>query len=70
MKTKLLAWLGQFQLAHRLWDSDNQVILRADAQLTRDPLLPIEKFAVGGANTVRGYRDNQLVRDNGLVLSV
>jgi hemolysin activation/secretion protein len=47
-----------------------EVILRADTQLADDPLLPIEQFAVGGANTVRGYRENQLVRDNGLVASI
>jgi hemolysin activation/secretion protein len=44
--------------------------LRANTQLTDDPLLPIEQFAVGGANTVRGYRENQLVRDNGVVASI
>jgi hemolysin activation/secretion protein len=47
-----------------------EVILRANTQLTDDPLLPIEQFAVGGANTVRGYRENQLVRDNGVVASI
>jgi hemolysin activation/secretion protein len=30
----------------------------------------MEKFVVGGAETVRGYRENLLVRDNGLVTSV
>ncbi len=35
-----------------------------------DPLLPVEKFAVGGARTVRGYRENQFVRDNGVVASL
>ena len=67
---QFFAWLGQFQVAHRLWDSDNQVIFRADGQFTPDSLLPIEKFAVGGAESVRGYRENQLVRDNGFILSL
>jgi len=47
-----------------------EVILRTNTQLADDPLLPIEQFSVGGANTVRGYRENQLVRDNGVVASI
>jgi len=63
-------WLGQVQLAQRLPGSNTEFILRADAQLTQDPLLPMEKFVVGGMDTVRGYRENQLVRDNGIVASL
>ena len=44
-------------------------MLRADAQFSRDPLLPLEKFSVGGAVSVRGYRENQYVRDNGVAIS-
>jgi hemolysin activation/secretion protein len=29
----------------------------------------LEQFAIGGRYTVRGYRENQLVRDNGLAAS-
>lgn len=64
------AWLGQLQVAQRLWESDSQLVFRADAQLSADQLLPIEKFSIGGANSIRGYRENQLVRDNGFVLSI
>jgi hemolysin activation/secretion protein len=46
------------------------VIVRGAAQLSADRLLPAEKLAVGGAHTVRGYRENLLVRDNGWVASV
>ena len=63
-------WLGQFQWAERLGNTSTELILRADAQLTNDPLLPMEKFVVGGVDTVRGYRENQLVRDNGVVGSL
>jgi hemolysin activation/secretion protein len=54
----------------RLWDTDNQVLVRVDLQLAEDPLLPLEKLGVGGATTVRGYRENLLVRDNGFIGSV
>lgn len=67
---QFFAWLGQFQYARRFGENNNQLIVRADMQLSRDPLLPLEQFAVGGASTVRGYRENQLVRDNGVIGSV
>jgi hemolysin activation/secretion protein len=63
-------WLGQFQYACRLTDWDLQTILRLDLQLSNDPLLPLEQIAVGGRFSVRGYRENQLVRDNGLIFSI
>lgn len=66
---KFVAWLGQFQWVRRLPGADTQFILRADTQLTPDPLFAIEQFAVGGRYTVRGYRENTFVRDNALVAS-
>jgi hemolysin activation/secretion protein len=68
--TRFLAWLGQFQWTQRLSGSEAQMLFRLDAQLSRDALLPMEKFVVGGRETVRGYRENQLVRDNGVVASL
>jgi hemolysin activation/secretion protein len=47
-----------------------QIILRGEVQIANDPLLPLEKFSVGGATTVRGYIENQFVRDNGIVASI
>jgi hemolysin activation/secretion protein len=68
--SEYFTWLGQMQVAQRLWESDSQLVFRADVQLSADQLLPIEKFSIGGANSIRGYRENQLVRDNGFVLSI
>jgi hemolysin activation/secretion protein len=68
---RFFAWLGQFQWLRRidrLWGS--QALFRTDVQLAASPLLSLEQFAVGGHSTVRGYRENQLVRDNGLVSSL
>jgi hemolysin activation/secretion protein len=79
------AWLGQAQYVRRVQPSltkfftpadasrpaaDWQLVLRASAQVSTDALLPIEQFAVGGVDTVRGYRENQIVRDNGVAASV
>lgn len=66
---RFVSWLGQFQWA-RHFENRSQLIFRTDVQLAADPLLPLERFAVGGANSVRGYRENQLVRDNGWVSSL
>lgn len=63
------AVLGQVQWARRLAPDGKQVVLRADGQYADDVLLPSEKFAIGGIDTVRGYRENQVVRDNGYIAS-
>lgn len=64
------ALLLQFQWAHRFEKSGIQALLRADSQLTNHQLLPLEQFAVGGVHSVRGYRENQLVRDWGYAASL
>lgn len=66
---QFFAWLGQAQYARRLGSSDWQATLRGDVQLTPDPLLAIERIGIGGGDTVRGYRQNELVFDNGWVVS-
>lgn len=66
---RFFSWLGQFQWVQQLL-SRNLLVARIDAQLTPDSLLPLERFSIGGADTVRGYRQNQLVADNGILGSV
>jgi hemolysin activation/secretion protein len=61
-------WIGQAQWVRRFDFGEVKnvrLVARGEAQLTDDRLLPLEKFAIGGADTVRGYRENFLVRDNG-----
>jgi hemolysin activation/secretion protein len=67
---RFVAWLGQFRLLRRLTDWGLQGLTRLDVQLASAPLLPLEQIAVGGHYSVRGYRENQLVRDNALIGSV
>lgn len=64
------AWLGQFQYVHRVLDNGAQVLLRGIVQETPDRLVPLEQIAIGGMPTVRGYLQNQLVRDKGYAASV
>ena len=67
---KFFSWLGQVQYLRRLFDTPAIVVLRADAQWTGDQLLAMEQFSVGGATSVRGYRENQLVRDRAVISGV
>jgi hemolysin activation/secretion protein len=38
--------------------------------LASEALLPLEKFSIGGRYSVRGYRENSYVRDNGANVSL
>ena len=68
---QFFAWLGQFQWVRRFPSLlDSLLIFRTDVQLTPDSLLTLEQFPVGGRYSVRGYRENTLVRDNALVISL
>lgn len=67
---KFDAWLGQFQWLERFHESRSDFVVQANLQLTNEPLLPLEQFAIGGAHSVRGYRENQLVGDNGINFSL
>jgi len=65
--TEFTALILQTQYARRLPFWGAQALARLTGQLTSDPLLPVERLAVGGATTVRGYRENLLVRDEGVI---
>lgn len=67
---QFLVWLAQAQYARRFGEAGYQVILRTDLQLAADPLLSLEQLAIGGLDTVRGYRENELVRDSGVIASI
>jgi hemolysin activation/secretion protein len=70
--SKFITWLGQLQWAHRLpdWLLGTEMLTRVDAQTANDALPALEQFSVGGTRTVRGYRENQFVRDNGVAASL
>ncbi|BAY49944.1 surface antigen D15 domain-containing protein (plasmid) [Scytonema sp. HK-05] len=65
---RFFSWLGQFQWVQQL-SPRALLVTRIDTQLTPDSLLSLEKFSIGGVDTVRGYRQNQVVSDNGVVAS-
>ncbi len=69
--TQFFSWIGQVQGARRFPSLINvQLIGRMDLQLADDPLFPLEQYALGGRYTVRGYRENQMVRDNAFLFTI
>jgi hemolysin activation/secretion protein len=68
--SRYVAYLGQVQYARNLDWRSSQLVLRTATQIASEPLLAIEKYSVGGHSSVRGYRENQFVRDNGVIASV
>lgn len=67
--TNFFAWRLQTQWV-RLLAPETLLLLRGDLQLADRPLLPIEQFGVGGVLSVRGYRQDLLLTDNGFFGSV
>jgi hemolysin activation/secretion protein len=61
---------GQLQYVRELDWLESELHIRGGFQFAFDPLLPVEKLPIGGVNTVRGYRENLFVRDNGLNASI
>ena len=64
-----ISWLAQAQRLQRL-SENNLLVIQSDLQLTPDDLLPSEQFVIGGIQSVRGYRQNARLADNGFRLSV
>jgi len=62
-------WLGQAQVARRVMDNGAQFVWRATLQQTSDRLLSLDRMSIGGIYTVRGYRENELLRDKGHIFN-
>jgi hemolysin activation/secretion protein len=69
---RFTSWLAQLRWASRTdrWIEGSQLLARLDFQLAQDALLPMERIAIGGSHSVRGYHENELVRDSGLIASL
>jgi hemolysin activation/secretion protein len=68
--SRFVSWLAQAQWARRFDPWRLQLIARLVAQISNVHLLPLEQIAVGGRYSVRGYRENTLVRDNAELASL
>ncbi|MGK7935653.1 MAG: ShlB/FhaC/HecB family hemolysin secretion/activation protein [Xenococcaceae cyanobacterium] len=68
--SRFFAWRGQAQWLRRLdAESDINLLLRSDIQLSTSELVPLEQFSIGGINSVRGYRQDILLGDQGVFAS-
>jgi hemolysin activation/secretion protein len=61
---------SNFQYTTRVKLMRSQLSFSMGLQLSNDSLLSLEKYSIGGIHSVRGYRQNQFVRDTGYRASV
>jgi hemolysin activation/secretion protein len=66
--SRFFAWRGQAQWT-RLLVADTLLLVRGDVQIADSSLVPFEQFGIGGQQTVRGYRQDALLADNGVLFS-
>ena len=66
--SRFFSWLLQAQWVRQI-APDTLLLLRSNFQLADRPLVPIEQFGLGGINSVRGYRQDALLGDNGYFAS-
>jgi hemolysin activation/secretion protein len=66
--SRSLSWLGQAQWVKDLGPG-SQWVLRGEVQFADRNLLPSEQLGIGGQSSVRGYRQDALLTDAGLVAS-
>jgi len=67
---RFVAFQGQTHYLHYLSSSLGQINAKFNWQFSPDQLLALEKFSAGGAASVRGYRENQLLANNGASASL
>jgi hemolysin activation/secretion protein len=64
---QFLSWQGQLQWMKQFESTRIEVWNLLSGQLSDDRLFPLEQLSVGGRYSVRGYRENTLLRDNGVL---
>lgn len=68
--SRFFSWLGQAQYVRQLDEAGTLLLARTNMQFTGDRLLSQEQFGIGGMTSVRGYRVDQLLTDNGIFASL
>ncbi|MBR8836733.1 MAG: ShlB/FhaC/HecB family hemolysin secretion/activation protein [Stigonema ocellatum SAG 48.90 = DSM 106950] len=74
--SQFFLWRGQLLYLHRLGEATGKpavapnLLVRCNIQLAGNSLLSREQFSLGGQPTVRGYRQDALLTDNGIFASV
>lgn len=63
---QFFSWLGQAEWLQRFPSTGIELVNFLNVQVADDLLFPLEQMAIGGRYSVRGYRENALLRDNGV----
>jgi hemolysin activation/secretion protein len=66
--SRFISWQGQGRWLKKL-APDTNLVVQGRVQLADRSLLSLEQFAIGGQSTVRGYRQDALLADNGAFVS-
>ncbi len=66
--SRFFSWRGQTQYVYLL-APETLFILRGSLQIANDALFGAEQFSLGGFSTVRGYRQDTILTDNGFLAS-
>ncbi|WP_225912615.1 ShlB/FhaC/HecB family hemolysin secretion/activation protein [Nostoc flagelliforme] len=66
--SRFFSWRGQGQYV-RLLAPQTLLVIRSDLQFSTRALVPLEQFGLGGLRSVRGYRQDILLTDNGFLAS-
>ncbi|AFZ34428.1 surface antigen (D15) [Stanieria cyanosphaera PCC 7437] len=73
--SRFFSWRGQAVYSHLFNISSNpnlinpSIFLRSDLQLSATSLVAIEQLGLGGQSSIRGYRQDALLSDNGIIAS-
>jgi hemolysin activation/secretion protein len=63
-----LTWSGQAVWLQKVW-GNSQLLVSGDMQLSGDQLVPVSQFSLGGANSIRGYRQDAIIADSGVLVA-
>ena len=66
--SRFFVWQGQAQWV-RLLAPETLLLIRTNVQLSNSDLVPLEQIGLGGIESVRGYRQDALLTDNGVFAS-
>ena len=67
---EFFSWRGQAQWLKLInAESNINFLLRSDIQISDSDLVPLEQISIGGGETIRGYRQDALLGNNGLLVS-
>lgn len=67
---EFIEWVGQGEWLQKTAWRNSAVAFRIQAHLANDELPAFRKYPLGGAQSVRGYRENVFTRDNGVAASL